>query len=54
VEIYRLHEVPVFFGGTEEMRTIPSLAEEFGLKEKNVWGICTKMMKMGQDDIRRR
>ena len=40
VEIYRLH--------TEEMRTIPSLAEEFGLKEKSVWGICTKMRKMGQ------
>ena len=48
VEIYRLHAVPAFFGGTEEMRTIPSLAEEFGLKEKSVWGICTKMRKMGQ------
>ncbi|MCX6083181.1 MAG: hypothetical protein NTW32_26945 [Chloroflexi bacterium] len=33
VEIYRLHEVPALFGGTEEKRTIPSLAKEFGLKE---------------------
>ena len=30
------------------MRTIPSLAEEFGLKEKCVWGICTKMKKKGE------
>jgi hypothetical protein len=30
VEIYRLH--------TEEKRTIPSLAEEFGLKEKRHLG----------------
>jgi len=45
VEIYRLHEVPTFFGGTEAMRMIPTLAEEFGLKEKSVWGICTKMRK---------
>lgn len=37
VEIYRLH--------TEEKRTIPSLAKEFGLKEKSVWGICTRMRK---------
>ena len=38
VEIYRLH--------TEDERTIPSLAKEFELKEKSVWGICTKMRKM--------
>jgi hypothetical protein len=42
VEIYRLH--------TEEMRTIPSLAEEFGLKEKSIWGICTKIRKVMQAD----
>ncbi len=36
-EIYGLH--------TEEKRTIPSLAEEFGLKEKSVWGICTQVRK---------
>ncbi len=36
-EIYRLH--------TEEKQTIPSLAEEFGLKEKSVWGICTQVRK---------
>jgi hypothetical protein len=48
VEIYRLHAVPVFFGGTEEMHTISSLAEQFRLKEKSVWGIYTKMRKMGQ------
>ena len=40
LEIYRLR--------TEEMRTIPSLAEEFWLKEKSVWGICTKMRKLGK------
>jgi hypothetical protein len=44
VEIYRLH--------TEEMCTIPSLTEEFGLKEKSVWGICTRMRNMLQvDDV---
>jgi DNA invertase Pin-like site-specific DNA recombinase len=37
VAIYRLH--------TEEKRTIPSLAKEFGLSEKRIWGICTKMRK---------
>ncbi len=37
VEIYRLH--------TEEKRTIPSLAKEFGLKEKSIWGICTRMRR---------
>jgi hypothetical protein len=37
-EIYRLH--------TEEFRTIPSLGDEFGLKEKSFWGICTKMRQI--------
>lgn len=37
-EIYRLH--------TEKGRTVPSLAQEFGLAEKSVWGICTRMRKM--------
>jgi hypothetical protein len=50
VQICRLCAVPVFFGGTEEMRTIPSLAEEFGLKEKSIWGICTKIRKVMQAD----
>jgi len=38
-EIYRLH--------TQEKRTIPSLAKEFGLKEKSVWGICTRVRRKG-------
>ena len=38
VEIYRLH--------TEEEHTIPTLANEYGLKEKSIWGICTKVRKM--------
>jgi hypothetical protein len=50
LEIYRLHEVPVQFGGTEEERTIPSLAKEYGLKAKTVWGICTKIRKVMQAD----
>ena len=37
-------------GGTEEEHTISSLAKEHGLKAKTVWGICTKMRKMGQAD----
>jgi hypothetical protein len=36
-EIYRLH--------TKEKRSIPSLAKEFGLAEKSVWGICTRVRK---------
>jgi len=37
IEIYRLH--------TEEKRSVLSLAKEYGLKEKSVWGICTRMRK---------
>jgi site-specific DNA recombinase len=36
-EIYRLH--------TEENRTITSLAGQFGLAEKTIWGICTRVRK---------
>jgi hypothetical protein len=49
-EIYRLYEVPVQFEGTEEEHTIPSLASEYGLKAKTVWGICTKIKKVMQAD----
>ena len=40
-EIYRLH--------TEEKRTVPSLAAEFGLSEKSIWGICARVRKQIAD-----
>jgi DNA-binding LacI/PurR family transcriptional regulator len=43
-EIYRLH--------TQEKHTITSLAGQFGLAEKTVWGICTRVRKrVGEEDI---
>ena len=36
-EIYRLH--------VEEKRTVLSLSQEFGLSEKSIWGICTRVRK---------
>jgi len=42
-EIYRLH--------TEEGRTVPSLAQEFGLAEKSIWGICTRVRKNAMEEV---
>ncbi len=41
LEIYRRH--------TDEQQTVPSLAKEYNLSEKSIWGICTRVRKQIQE-----